>query len=274
MHRFLDEMRYTDFRLVYKSVDHSTDKTARWLLVLDSSFNPPHIGHLSLIENALCFEFGTALDETEPHKVLNVGVGKRVLLLLSIENADKSSQPASFEERLEMMIQFAKYVEVKFNVCVDVALTTKPKFVDKLAVIKGSYVPVVKCDTNPGVVFLVGFDTLIRILNPKYYLPNSLLRALSDFFTSSFLFCLLRSSDLMSLEQQCDYIVNLSRGSILDVPVSWSKRIFLVNDKQKLTASYVSSSRIRQDIKEKNYEWKECVIPDTESYIIAKHLYL
>lgn len=82
-------------------------------------------------------------------------------------------------------------------VTVDIGVTKKPYFHDKAAAIatSGAY-----CDYAPPPpdgggggeeikmeqVYLVGFDTLIRLLNPKYYPPSrTSLRGLDPFFSTS-----------------------------------------------------------------------------------------
>lgn len=122
------------------------------LIILDSSFNPPTLAHLHMATSAL-----RAHQASSP----------RLLLLLSVQNADKPVKPAGFAKRLAMMHVFAGDVqrEVGGEVGVDIGLTSKPYFHDKSKAIAESGV----YDGGLEQVVLVGFDTLVRIFDPKYY---------------------------------------------------------------------------------------------------------
>ncbi|KAK0651039.1 cytidylyltransferase [Cercophora newfieldiana] len=146
------------------------------LIVLDSSFNPPTRAHLLMATSA----FETASRPPE----------SRLLLLLAINNADKAAKPAAFEQRLAMMWAFAADVQQALRALlpqteptsvpsgvvippVDIALSTKPYFHDKSAAIAESefYNPEGADGKGKDTeqVILTGYDTLIRIFNPKYY---------------------------------------------------------------------------------------------------------
>lgn len=127
----------------------------RTLIILDSSFNPPTLAHLHMATSAL-----------RAHRTSS----PRLLLLLSVQNADKPVKPAGFAERLAMMHVFAGDVQREVGgeeggVVVDIGLTSKPYFHDKSWVIAESGV----YDDGVEQVVLVGFDTLVRIFDAKYY---------------------------------------------------------------------------------------------------------
>ena len=211
------------------------------LLVLDSSFNPPHWGHFTLIKKASEFYM-----EHENAKKLNV------LLLLSVNNADKKPKPATFDKRLDMMCIFADVIRARLKQIsgVSVGVTTYGKFVDKDRVIRSEFTD------SSDVVYLVGFDTIVRIFDPKYYAPNSLSVALRDFMKYSQLFCLTRrdckaqqqnrSSDQASAESQgqLDYPRYISEGNYEPtIPKEWGSKVkVLPNEDEYLS---VSSSAIR-----------------------------
>lgn len=121
----------------------------------------------------------------------------RLLLLLSVNNADKGAKPAAFDKRLAMMWAFARDVQHSLQgepksapeegggpgqehseaegLSVDIGLARLPYFHEKSAALaEGGFY---KADGGTGgvgeteQVFLVGYDTLIRIFNPKYYGP-------------------------------------------------------------------------------------------------------
>lgn len=127
------------------------------LYVLDSSFNPPTLAHMRIALSAL-------QEKLE--------VPSRLLLLLATQNADKPAKPASFEDRLVMMELLARDLltqqqQQKESVQlpqIDIGVTRKPYFVDKAAEISsaGTY------PSSLEQVHITGYDTLIRIFNPKY----------------------------------------------------------------------------------------------------------
>ncbi|KUJ12082.1 Nucleotidylyl transferase [Mollisia scopiformis] len=146
------------------------------LYILDSSFNPPTLAHLHLLTSAL-------LPSPQP-----VTPPKRVLLLLSTQNADKAPKPASFEHRLVMMELFARDLLFTLpkpqtstsneqQIAIDIGITKLPYFHSKSASIEesGVYPP----ETTQ--IHLLGYDTLIRLLDTKYYPPEHSLSVLEPF---------------------------------------------------------------------------------------------
>ncbi|EPS28719.1 hypothetical protein POX_f07796 [Penicillium oxalicum] len=209
------------------------------LYVFDSSFNPPTCAHLRIASSAL-------LEQPEP--------GSRLLLLLATQNADKPTKPAPFEDRLAMMELFAHDVRSYLATAksflaeqvpaIDIAVTKKPYFVDKAAAIEASE----KYPKQLEQVHLTGFDTLIRIFNPKYYPPEHNLQPLSPLFSQHRLRVTLRPShDWGSLEEQEEFLSSLARGD--REPEGgrreWAKKIQLVEGR-KPGAPSVSSTRARE----------------------------
>jgi nicotinamide-nucleotide adenylyltransferase len=125
----------------------------------------------------------------------------RLLLLLSINNADKAPKPAAFDQRLAMMWAFARDLqrqlqsdsdaegveggqeEEQGGLTADLGLSTLPYFHEKSAAIAESDFYYGHAagdgdgdgDGDGGMdqLMLVGYDTLIRIFNPKYYRSSS-----------------------------------------------------------------------------------------------------
>ena len=128
----------------------------RSLIVLDSSFNPPTVAHAQMAKDAL--------------RSLS---GARIVLLLSVNNADKAPQPASFPQRLGMMAGLGLELleEAGGDMAVDLAVTTMPFFHDKARAMvdSGFYSAAEATPRPPTQIFLAGFDTLTRIFDPKYY---------------------------------------------------------------------------------------------------------
>jgi nicotinamide-nucleotide adenylyltransferase len=110
--------------------------------------------------------------------------GNQLLLLFSTSNADKAPKPASFPHRLVMMSIFAQSLFSKLkkdSVAIDIGLTTEAFFNDKAAAITESneYLDGLKQ------TYLLGYDTVIRFLAPKYYPKfDPPLSALNPFFNA------------------------------------------------------------------------------------------
>ncbi|OAL48521.1 Nucleotidylyl transferase [Pyrenochaeta sp. DS3sAY3a] len=191
------------------------------LYILDSSFNPPSVAHLTLATSALRDH---APSEHGPY---------RLLLLFSTHNADKAPSPSSFVQRLALMTAFAEDIseslrkstqssdETVGEVTIDVALTKEPYYTDKSAAISEANPPFYT--RAPIHVHLVGYDTLIRFCNPKYYPKHQPpLSALKPFFDSQHKLRVTQrpanaddesSNDFGSVEAQQKYLQDLKEGS-------------------------------------------------------------
>jgi nicotinamide-nucleotide adenylyltransferase len=150
------------------------------LVVLDSSFNPPTAAHMGMllhsVRRATAAAAAAAGTKARP----------RALLLLALANADKPEAPAPFAQRLGMMHAFAHDAlavlagekEKTKDICadetaaaaaaaievdVDIGVTTRPYFTHKSALLAGAY------RGGREQVFVLGFDTLARLLEPRYY---------------------------------------------------------------------------------------------------------
>ncbi|KAI4129192.1 MAG: hypothetical protein LQ338_002351 [Usnochroma carphineum] len=147
--------------------------------VLDSSFNSPTRAHFRI---AL-----SALHAYAPKP-------QRLLLLLATQNADKAPKPASFEQRLAMMRLLAQDVQDQYTLdnkqrggqdglAVDVGITKKPYFHDKaISIEESGFYTDDKTGQQPEQVHLLGFDSLIRLLDTKYYPPEHTLAPIDALF--------------------------------------------------------------------------------------------
>ncbi|KKA21526.1 hypothetical protein T310_4484 [Rasamsonia emersonii CBS 393.64] len=209
------------------------------LYVLDSSFNPPTLAHMKIA--------GSALAES-PHS------SSRLLLLLATQNADKPSKPASFEDRLVMMTLLAQDLRANLQASrqiaqddlpqIDIGVTKKPYFVDKATAIEASGV----YPSSLEQIHLTGYDTLIRIFNPKYYPPEYNLRPLEPFLTRHRLRVMMRPDDEWGgRKEQEEFLTNLAQGGRESEGAKreWARRIELVEGK-KAGEEAVSSTRARQ----------------------------
>lgn len=146
----LKEHASDDLYIVSRPPSWSSER----LLVLDSSFNPPTRAHAALISETL---------HVSPQF-------SGVLLLFSSRNADKQLSGASIQQRVEMMQLLAKSLP---NCAV--GITVHARFVDKARMLDGA-------------CFLMGVDTVERLLEPKYY-DEPVEVALAPFFARCSLVC-------------------------------------------------------------------------------------
>ena len=238
--------------------------------VLDSSFNPPHLGHSALVEELLRSNYDHIPNEN-----------KSLLLLLSVKNADKETDHLSlevFEQRLDMIHLMANDLSKRFPINISIGLTNHAKFVDKslsiISYIEEKFPDIVTPDFK--LTFLIGFDTLVRILDPKYYLPDKFSQSLENFMKKTDLFCLTRHDAVKSLTQQEGYVKEISSGKHEDIPSHWSNNIFMLPSLNEEIAN-LSSSSIRKEILSQGHgdlKWRAHVIPEVAKYIDEHDIYL
>lgn len=235
------------FAILYECGISKTPLRNLPILVLDSSFNPPHHGHYSLVTNAA------------------TGQDSHVMLLLAISNADKGvCDGTALTHRVEMMSLMAKHLANSHSLLhVLVAITKHAMFVDKAREINRIF----KNEPN----FLLGFDTFIRILNPKYYEPRPLSEALLPLFNVAKLFVLTREEPELSAQQQLGILEKIKRGELEGVPAKWAARITMKEAFGPTTA--LSSSQIRTHIQEGRKSWHDHLLPLIRSYIESEQLY-
>ncbi|KAL3295890.1 cytidylyltransferase family protein [Colletotrichum asianum] len=209
------------------------------LVVLDSSFNPPTLAHLRMATSALQASGGRSSQD-------NGAV--RLLLLLAVNNADKAPKPVAFAVRLGLMCAFAEDLlaqGAREGMEVDVGVTTMPFFHDKARAVEGG-----GFYGEEGVeqVYLAGYDTLIRIFNPKYYpeAEGGMKAALGPFLARGRLRISLRVGDEWGGEgEQRAYLEGLREGGLEEVggKREWAERVELVTGTE---GEVVSSSKVRE----------------------------
>ncbi|KAL8894748.1 MAG: hypothetical protein Q9192_004079 [Flavoplaca navasiana] len=159
----------------------------RTVHVLDSSFNPPTRAHLRIALSALT-------------STNNASKPQRLLLLLATQNADKAPRPAAFGQRLAMMTILAQDILDQYHsyakshdcavegvdeelLAVDIGVTKHPYFHDKaISIDDADYYTEQSTGEKPQQVHLLGFDSLTRLLDTKYYPPTHTLGPLSALF--------------------------------------------------------------------------------------------
>ncbi|KAK2730114.1 cytidylyltransferase family protein [Colletotrichum kahawae] len=211
------------------------------LVVLDSSFNPPTLAHLRMATSAIQASGGAGVS------------GARLLLLLAVNNADKAPKPVAFAVRLGLMYAFAEDLLALEGgregegggMEVDVGVTAMPFFHDKARAVEGS-----GFYGTEGVeqVYLAGYDTLIRIFDPKYYpaAEGGMKAALGPFLDRGRLRISLRVGDEWGGEgEQVAYLERLREGGLEEVGGrrEWAGRVELV---EGMEGEVVSSSRVRE----------------------------
>lgn len=150
--------------------------------VLDSSFNPPHKAHHALATSskpAFIDEKATSIKGKEQYD--------SILLLFSVRNADKglgSSKDATPSQRIEMMQLMAKELENSNSINVAVGIVEEPLMITKSTLIHDFIQQQQKSNTSRvRLHWLVGFDTLERFFQVKYYpSPDYFTKACQKFF--------------------------------------------------------------------------------------------
>lgn len=258
---------------ILTSIPADRSPPAETLYVLDSSFNPPTFAHLRIASTAL-------QERLQP--------SSRLILLLSTQNADKPSKPAPFEDRLAMMELFAHDLRshlakaagaspaqiphfLERMPAIDIAVTKHPYFVDKAAAIEASGV----YPTPLEQVHLTGYDTLIRILNPKYYPPTHTLEPLMALFTKHRLRVTLRpGDDWGGREEQEEYLASLARGDREDEGGrrEWAEKIRLVEGRAPGAPS-VSSTKAREAAQSAVEDLKWLVPDSVRQFVMSERPY-
>jgi nicotinamide-nucleotide adenylyltransferase len=213
------------------------------LYVLDSSFNPPTKAHLALALSSL------------PHNTPST-----VLLVLAIQNADKEAKPATFDHRLAMMDLLAHRIEAtSATTTALIALSKHARFVDKAKEIEKAF-PATK-----ELIWLVGYDTLIRIVDKKYY-TSSLEDSLKGFLHKNRLVCAIRGDEV----EQRAFVDKIRAGEINGVPASIADYITLIEPVGK----EASSTRARTaSANGRVEEIRELVPEEIAEYIEKEQLY-
>ena len=234
--------------------DHRQNAQRQRLVILDSSFNPPTTAHAQMIQQSPAHD--------------------RILLLLSVENADKPAKPAAFPQRLAMMEAFGRALHTSgagatgAAATVDIGVSKWPYFHDKAQAIaeSGFYGDV-------DMTFLAGYDTLIRIFNPKYYGNGDgreMKVALDGLFGRARLKVTMRPDGEWGGEtEQREYLRELAAGKNLEgVGVNdikgWTERVELVEG----VGGSVSSSKAREIVSKVGVDGLGGLVSDEISALI------
>lgn len=177
--------------------------------IFSGSFNPPTIAHERLCQHA---QGMLKLDE--------------VLLLLAIVNVDKTLFGFELEERLKMMTAIAKE---RSNW--SVAACSHGRFVEKAQAVAKAY------PKGTGLQFIVGYDTLVRIFEHRFYTDIGMTSALQLLFERTKLAVMPRGeADEAKVKQF------LENSEV----VSFAHRIFVLPSDPSIL--WVSSTQVRQKL--------------------------
>lgn len=149
-----------------RPIEASSSRNQIDIGVLDSSFNPPQLAHYALSNSAKPPFPKTLSSKDEPAKPHY----DALLLIYSVRNADKGTgtkKDASPTDRLQLMQEFAKDIEEKIDVNVAVAIVEEPLMIAKSTLIHEFIKENQPCSFR--LHWLVGFDTLERFFQVKYY---------------------------------------------------------------------------------------------------------
>jgi nicotinamide-nucleotide adenylyltransferase len=259
----------SNFRILHSLPSNRTLPPPKTLYILDSSFNPPTLAHLCIATTAL-------LEDTRP-----TPFPKRLLLLLATQNADKAPKPATFEQRLLMMQLFAQDLLSNLqapenssteteDIGIDIGVIKLPYFMDKAKAVEesGAY------PKDTPQVHLTGFDTLIRILDPKYYPPSHNLEPLRPFLEKHRLRVIYRTDDQWGERKaQDEYLKAIGEGKRDGEGArrEWMTegRIEMVEGRRK-DDEVVSSTRVRDAVRAGNAELLKKLITDGVAKLVLE----
>ncbi|KAJ4477408.1 Nucleotidylyl transferase [Lentinula aciculospora] len=263
--------------------NHITPLEKIHISILDSSFNPPTLAHLALLNTPRPGHDGISDDYDAK------------LLLLSVRNADKQLKPgdATYVQRVEMMVDFTEDLGANSNTAV--AIIDEPTFVGKSKLFRTFLKEKVHL-MEVQLTFMMGFDTLERLFAPKYYESSEekMFKALRGFFASP-------SSSNDEEPGDGSRVVYARRSSSsyptpapdsdsnLEEPVnSLAQTISTFFSSSALPSSCVlmidigedvwsiSSSEVRDGVRkesERSHPWREMVTERTRRYIVEHGLY-
>jgi nicotinamide-nucleotide adenylyltransferase len=181
-----------------------------------------------------------------------------------------------------MMELFARdlleYLETNLNSedgrlpAIDIGLTKRPFFVDKAAEIEAAGIYPESLEQ----VHLTGYDTLIRIFNPKYYPPEHTLQPLGPFLSSHRLRVTMRpGSEWGDAEAQKRFLLNMAQGGMENEggKREWAQRIQLVEGRRP-DQRPVSSTLAREAIRSNPQDLLGLVPDNVREFVLSQQPYL
>jgi nicotinic acid mononucleotide adenylyltransferase len=150
--------------------------------IFPGSFHPPHVGHLELVKAAA--SAASATDAKATTKSAGSSSRKQqqqqgiAWFELSVTNADKP--PLSADQVVERLLHFLNFTNQDLPEHWGILLTNAPLFAQKVRLLhplqvtrpnmsSSSSSSYSQESTLPPLSFVIGTDTLVRLLDPKYY---------------------------------------------------------------------------------------------------------
>lgn len=159
---------------------------------------------------------------------------------------------------------------------VDVGITKHPYYADKAAAIAADD------KTYRGVeeqVHLLGFDSLIRFLDCKYYPPQHTLECLEGFFAAHKVVVRLRTGDKWGdVQEQRRWVENLGgQGGELERrggKGEWAERIEIEEEGKEGEEEVISSTKVREAVKRRDEGALKGLVPaEVAEYVLREGLY-
>ena len=161
----------------------------------------------------------------------------------------------------------------KADISVDIGVTKLPYFIDKAQAIEESR----QYEAELPQVHLTGFDTLVRILDPKYYPPSHTLAVLGPFLARHRLLVTYRTDDRWGAKvAQDEYLALLGRGGREG---EGGKREWVGEGRIAMVEGWregevVSSTRVREAVKEGDRDLlRRLVTNRVAAWILEEGLY-
>ena len=161
------------------------------------------------------------------------------------------------------------------NVIVDVGVTKEARFVDKAKVLEEQEE---YSDRGPvEQVHLIGYDTLIRLLDTKYYPPNHTLEPLQVLFEKHRVRVTRRTDDAWGgRDEQDEYLRRIAEGEreAEDGKREWAQRIELIEGRKE-GEEVISSTKVREAAKKRDEDALKTLVTDgVAKWILGEKLYL
>mmetsp|Transcript_12967 Transcript_12967/g.19758 ORF Transcript_12967/g.19758 Transcript_12967/m.19758 type:complete len:514 (-) Transcript_12967:134-1675(-) len=150
-------------------------------IIFPGSFNPPHVGHMQLARAAISVMKKKLLNESKCIENSSFNGGDEsspaIFFELSMTNPDKPPIPR--EDVIKRLNGFSSMENSILPENWGVLLTSAPLFAEKVPILS-DFLPLER-ESSRGtyrkLTFVIGTDTMVRIIDPKYYdlsIPNML----------------------------------------------------------------------------------------------------
>ncbi|KAI8999345.1 hypothetical protein BC832DRAFT_594786 [Gaertneriomyces semiglobifer] len=257
--------------------------------ILAASFNPPTIAHSTLLEEALKVKplgDDTMTSDDAQEEDADGLTFDASLLIFAMNNPDKPLTGATVGDRVQMMDALAETVARKAAVplaTVGVGVTDGGIFFDKARILRSFFT--LRGMPNVFLYFIMGYDTVTRFFDPKYY-KDDMVQEMERFFHHSRIICASRGGTENGHDPLKEWLVKASsenplvqqfRRYILQIP-DWSANASTVASlsstmARSLMHGYWVSER--DDEKDAIYDELKRVVPESIlSYMKKRRLYV